>query len=296
MKKRTVGLLLVLLSGAVLGSMPELVALCKAQGANNALLLLFRFGALALLTLPAALRGGGLGASLRRHFGVLAFLSLTEGLTPILLYAAYGHLPTGLVTTLHFLYPMVVAVLCFLFFREKLSRAKLLCLALCLCGVFLTVDLTGGRGDAFGVAAALLSALTYGAYIVRLNKAEMRDVPPLRLAFFVGAGCFVVCLFYAAVTGGFSAVPEVTPAGWLCLTAAGILIAAGGALLMILGTRLTDAQTAAVASTSEPLASILLGVLFLHEPMDLRIALGCLLILSAVVLLARQNAREQKQK
>ena len=39
MKKRTVGLLLVLLSGAVLGSMPELVALCKAQGANNALLL-----------------------------------------------------------------------------------------------------------------------------------------------------------------------------------------------------------------------------------------------------------------
>ena len=66
----------VLLSGAVLGSMPELVALCKAQGANNALLLLFRFGALALLTLPAALRGGGLGASLRRHFGVLAFLSL----------------------------------------------------------------------------------------------------------------------------------------------------------------------------------------------------------------------------
>ena len=293
MKKKTAGLLLVLISGAVFGAMPGLVTYCKSEGANNALMLLFRFGILALIVLPLALRDGGLGRALRENWKPLLFLSVTEGVTPLLLYVGYDHLATGLVMTLHFLYPMLVTLLCVLAYREKLSPVKLFCLALCLAGVVLTLDLTSDKISVFGVVLALLSALTYAAYIVWLNKSAMRHITSTQIAFFVGVGCFLVALIYALISGSLAAVTQVSAKGWLAMTAAGTIIAAGGSLLMILGTRRTDAQTAAIASTLEPLTSIVVGVLFLEEPMNARIGIGCFCILAAVVILARLTAKER---
>ena len=293
MSKKRLGLALVLISGVVFGTMPYLVTSCYEQGANAVLMLLARFVSLAIVVLPWALKGGGLLRAFRGNWKTLLRLSVAEGLTPLLLYTAYSHMATGLATTAHFLYPMVVALWCVLGYREKLSRGKLLCLILCIAGVALTVDLQGGRISLLGISLSLLSSVTYAAYIVWMGKSEMHQINPFQIAFFVGVGCGLLALVYGAVAGDLAAAANVTPRGWLSMAAAGAAIAVGGSLLAIFGIRYTDAQTAAIASTLEPLTSIVIGVAFLGETLGLAAAIGCGLILLAAVLLPTLGAREE---
>jgi len=298
-KTRAPGLLLVILSGATFGVMPALVTFCYRQGATPMLVLLFRFSALSLAVLPWARRDGGLGRALRLNWKLLLPIGLAGGLTPLLLYTAYQSLSTGLTMTLHFLYPTLVMLWCVLVYRERLSGGKLLCLAFSVGGILLTLDLSDRRMSLLGVALALLSGLTYAAYIVWMKKLPLREITTFQLAFFVGLGCLGVAAGHGLLTGGFAAVRRVTLLGWVSLTLVGTILAVCGSLLFILGARRTDAQVAAIASTLEPLVSILVGVLLLHEPMHLRTGIGCALILAAVVLLpiftGKENAGAAEQ-
>jgi len=74
--------------------------------------------------------------------------------------AAYSLLPTGVVTIIHFLYPVIVAILCVFVFREKLSKHKLLCLVLCICGMLLMLDTSGQKLNAAGLIIAIASSFT----------------------------------------------------------------------------------------------------------------------------------------
>ena len=293
-RKKLLGLALVLFSGVVFGSMAGLKAICAEQGAGNALLLMSRFFFLALLVLPHALKDGNLGRAFRENWRTLLLLSVAEGLTPLLLYNAFDHMASGLAMTIHYLFPILVTVCCAVIYREKLSAYKLICVALSLAGIVLTVDLASGGFTPLGFALSLLSAVTYATYIVGLGKAKIRNITNFQIAFFVGVGCFCVATIYGFIGGALFEVAQVTPLGWLCVAAAGAIIACG-ALCFILGTRSTGAQAAAIASTLEPLTTIVIGVLFLGEGMTWRIAFGCLLILAAVVLLPIFTAKEEKE-
>ena len=293
MKRKTIGLLMVLVSGVVFGLMPILKKGCVSGGANGALLLMSRFFFLSLVMLPLALRDGNLLRAFRENWKTILLLVISEGPTPLLLYVAYDHLATGLVMTIHYLYPMVVVMWCALVYREKISRNKAICLTLSLVGVFLTVDLSSDGISLFGVTLALLSAVTYAAYIVWLEKKETTSLTSAQLAFFLGVGCFLIALVYALVIGTPANLPQVTAQGWLSLVGAGLLIGIGGSFLFMVGARRVDAQTAAISSTLEPLTSIIVGVCFMAEPMNLRIAIGCILILSAVTLMPIFTAKDE---
>lgn len=50
--------------------------------------------------------------------------------TTLMLYQSYLYIPTGMATTLHFLYPALTALLCRARFRERLGPWKLFALGL----------------------------------------------------------------------------------------------------------------------------------------------------------------------
>ena len=102
--------------------------------------------------------------------------------------------------------------------------------------------------------------------------------------FFTGISSIVLVFAFGMALGDFAV--SVTPIGWVAIAASNIFISVFGSLFFIIGVKHTDAQVSAIASTLEPIASIVIGVLFLHESVTARIAIGCVLILSAVILLA----------
>ncbi|MFX6409696.1 EamA family transporter, partial [Acinetobacter baumannii] len=78
------------------------------------------------------------GVSLRithRECRDLAICAIGFSATPILLLSSYHYLPSGLATTIHFVYPTLVLAGCVLFRHEKLTLRKVVCCILCTVGV-----------------------------------------------------------------------------------------------------------------------------------------------------------------
>lgn len=294
MKKTSKGLLLVIISGIVYGVMPGAVKFCISQGATKELMAFMRCFILALVLLPFVLKQKDTFKIYRDNFLKLFVLSAAGAATPLLLYAAYDHLDTGLSTTVHFLYPALVAVLSFLVLKEKLSKKKLLCLAMCVAGIFLMLEMQDGRISAKGLLIAFLSGVTWSLYIVLLKKFDIKDASSEQIAFYVEVNGAVFTALYIALAGG---IPErITPFGMLCVVGCDLFISVCGSLFFFLGVRNTDAQTAAIASTLEPITSIAAGLVFLGETISVRTGIGCALILAAVVILAAGAGGAEKEK
>ena len=104
------------------------------------------------------------------------------GLIGPLLFASYNYLASGLATTLHFVYPVLVVVACIAFRYERANRRKLVCCALCFAGI-LCFYTPGGDVSAYGVFLALASGVAWAYYIVHLNSSGLVTMAPFKLAF-----------------------------------------------------------------------------------------------------------------
>jgi len=116
------------------------------------------------------------------------------GLIGPLLFASYNYLASGLATTLHFVYPVLVVVACIAFRYERANRRKLVCCALCFAGI-LCFYTPGGDVSAYGVFLALASGVAWAYYIVHLNSSGLVTMAPFKLAFWL-------CVFSAVLVGG----------------------------------------------------------------------------------------------
>ena len=278
------GLLFVIISGIVFGVMPSAVSYCYAQGATTVMMVFFRYFLLSAVLLLRRRTLGGLWTDFLMYAKTLLPLGLCGAATPMLLFSAYRYLPTGVTTTIHYLYPMLVTLLCVAVFREKINRTKLLCVLLCLVGIGSMLDLSGGGLSRLGIVLAAASSVTWACYIVFLDKLDYGKLPSADIMLYVALISQSLFLVYGLITRSFSL--DMKPMGWGAVLLTDLVIAIFGSLFFALGARRTNAQAAAIASTLEPIVSILIGAVFLHETVNLRTAVGMVLILTAVILLS----------
>ena len=278
------GLLLVITSGIVYGIMPSAVTFCCSQGANKLLVLLFRYLTLTGVLFPIVAKQKNTWSLYRKNWLKFLVLSLAGVSTPLLLFSAYSLLPTGVVTTIHFLYPTIVALLCVFVFHEKLSKLKLLCLILCVSGMLLMLDTSGQTLNTTGLVITVASSLTWATYIVLLDKLDFQEATSIQIMFGVSLNGIVLALIVALASGMLAvSIPAV---GWFALLGTSVFISVCGELFFAIGVRETDAQASSIASTLEPITSLLVGVLILNEGITLQSTIGADLILTAVVLLS----------
>lgn len=286
MKASTRGLILIIISGIVFGIQPSAVQYCYQQGAVPVLVLLFRYGILALILLPVVLRQKDTWRYYKEHFWHFLLLGLASSSTPLLIYTAYRFLGTSLATGIHYFYPAVTAILGLIFLREKLSLLKIIALVFSVGGIFIMVDFNEGF-HLGGALIALASSVTFASYIVLLRRLKAPGISSWQILFFVAVNSFVFLGIYGLASGDLiRAVPAVTPTGWILLPVVTAVIAVFGTLFFTFGARETDALTSAIASTLEPIVCFLIGIFFLHEPYSVRTIIGAVLVISAVVLLA----------
>jgi len=86
----------------------------------------------------------------RRDFGVVFLLILFRAGCSLSLVFAYANIATGVASTIHFLYPLAVALAMTLFFRERCSRRLFTAIAVSLAGAALlsSGDIRSNGGDA----------------------------------------------------------------------------------------------------------------------------------------------------
>ncbi len=201
-------------------------------------------------------------------------------------FAALQYASAGLVALLLYLYPALVTIFSALLLRRQIGLGRGWAVAAALAGTALTV---GGdmHSQPLGVWLGVGAALIYSVYILVGEGVIMRTgpLPGATVVMLAAAGVFGS----TAITSGLSL--PATASGWLAVLA----IAVFSTLLAILGffkgLEKLGAADASTLSTLEPLITLTLAALVLGEVVSNVQLLGGLLILAAVVYLARHGIR-----
>lgn len=277
------GKVCLILSALIYGIAPMLAKIAYEGGVNGITLTFLRtFLMIPLLFVLMFTRGQSFRLNKKELLNIIALGVVGGSLSIISLYAAYDYISTGLATTLHFIYPLIIVVVSALIYREKITKAKLAAVMLVTIGIFLFVDLNTAA-DKIGVVMAVLSGVFYSFYVIYMDHSGLDKMDYVKLTFYImiimSAGTFV----FGAATKSIS-FKEMNSIGWTFSTLISFLITIGAIPLFQAGVRYEGASTAGIVSALEPITTIILGALFLGEAMGLVQYFGGAMIILGVVL------------
>lgn len=223
-----------------------------------------------------------------KEFFYLFFMATVFASSSIALFEALRYLDSGIVCTLLFVYPVIVALISTIFFRERLTKTSIFALFLVMAGIF-TLD--GGINDDLnfkGVFLTLLSASFDALYVVLVkNLKPLRHMRHDKLSFYVML--FAFCIFMLNVKFCTDLQPISDWRILLCVVALAVFPTVIALETISLAIRLIGPTTAAILGALEPITAITIGILLFHEVLTINSVIGIIFILVGVVMIILRN-------
>lgn len=203
--------------------------------------------------------------------------------TCLLLFLSYWILDAGIGSTILFVYPIMVALIMRIFFREKLNPATGLGMILSLVGIVLLYQPGGsGKFSFLGVIYVLLSALVYAVYMVNIRESSLRELSSETMTFY--AMLFGLPIFLLFLRGGADLQLPPDLFSWGCVVGLACCPALLSFVMLAVSIRYIGPTKAAVIGAFEPATAVLVSVLVFGEMLSLRQFLGIIVILGAVTM------------
>ena len=285
MNTKTKGYIIGSIAAATYGLNPLFALPLYGAGLDPDSVLFFRYlFSLPILALMIKLRGRNFKLQ-RKEILPVALMGFLFAISSLTLFQSYNHMAAGIASTLLFVYPIMVALIMAVCFKEKLTWTTALCIVLALSGIALLYR--GEDGDTLslvGVALVMISSLSYAIYIVSVNRPILKNIATLKLMFYGLA--FGMLIFLVRLDFGMSLkfVPSDQWYLWGSLIALAIfptVISLGCTTLAI---QYIGSTPAAILGALEPLTAVVIGVLVFGEPLTPRLLCGIVLIVAAVTL------------
>ena len=255
-----------------------------AEGINSATVLFYRF-TLAALMLGAVLLVKRQSFALTvKELAVTASLGVIFGFSALTLFLSFHLMDAGIASTILFTYPVFVALIMAVCFREKPSVVTVVSIGLALAGVGLLYR--GGDGATLhlgGMLLVLLSSFLYADYIVLVNKASLA-LSAVKLTFFVLIFCSLTMVSWSLFDGS-PIVLLPTAKMWFFGCFLAFVPTVLSLALMAVAVKEIGSTPTAIMGALEPLTAVVIGVTVFGEAFTLRLALGIVLILASVVLI-----------
>ena len=287
----TKGILYTVLSAVLFGITPLITTAVYGYGANSMTVVFYRsLFVIPMLAVIMKARGISFTISVRdlRNTGIIAVFG--SGLTTILLFSSYTYIDVGCATTLHFLYPVFVSLLCFAVYHERLGRRKLLALGMAFVGALCFFDLTN-TGSITGLIMAASSALTYAFYMVQLEKTRLSHQNAYKISFYLAIFILLETLVYHLL---FSSIQFILPLNaYLPILLLSLVSSFLAVVLLQKGIQKLGSSTASLFCLFEPITSVICGVFFLQEALTPAKAAGCLIILTALIIMSREQKKKE---
>ena len=287
----TKGILYTDLSAVLFGITPLITTAVYGYGANSMTVVFYRsLFVIPMLAVIMKARGISFTISVRdlRNTGIIAVFG--SGLTTILLFSSYTYIDVGCATTLHFLYPVFVSLLCFAVYHERLGRRKLLALGMAFVGALCFFDLTN-TGSITGLIMAASSALTYAFYMVQLEKTRLSHQNAYKISFYLAIFILLETLVYHLL---FSSIQFILPwNAYLLILLLSLVSSFLAVVLLQKGIQKLGSSTASLFCLFEPITSVICGVFFLQEALTPAKAAGCLIILTALIIMSREQKKKE---
>lgn len=254
------------------------------DGINANSVLFYRFAlAVVILGMLMAARRKSLKVS-RRELSLLCALGVVFSTSSITLYFSFCFMDAGIASTLLFVYPVMVAVIMALLFKERLPAVSVFAIMLALSGIAMLYHGDGGATlSTRGVMLVMFSSLSYAVYIVVVNKSPLR-MSSMKLTFYVLFFGMLTVLTNSFITG-LHIQMLTTPRMWSCAFMLALLPTVFSLVLMTISVHETGSTPTAVMGALEPLTAVVIGVAVFGEQLTSRLAAGIVLILTAVIMI-----------
>ena len=189
---------------------------------------------------------------------------------------------SGTIASLTFaMVPLVVAVLAWLFLRERLGWLGWVALALAVAGGVTLIGEPEGQVDAHGLLWLGATAALIALYFV-LSTPLTRSLSPMHTTTYVISGASIFFLVWGGVSGGLDF--AFARIGWLAILGLALLPTFIGMYTFMLGVGIVGATRASIVSALEPVLAVVLAVLILAErPSSLQMVGGALVIVASIL-------------
>lgn len=283
-KRRLIGYVAGILAGASYGANPLFGKALIESGVPIMVMLFFRYGiAASILALWMLARKESFRAG-RREIGLLVLLGLLFAGSSITLFCSYNYIPSGLATTLVYLYPVFVALI-MVFLRFYPSWQTWFSILATFGGIILlSAPSDGVQIQVPGVLLAIGAALCYSFYLVIVNRSKrIRNISEHTLTLYSLVTGTVLFAVIRAFQGGSMLEGVDTAADWGNLIGLAIVPTMISMLTLAMSTRFIGPTKTAVLGVFEPLTAILIGTILFGEPLTARMAVGIAICVAAVV-------------
>ena len=201
----------------------------------------------------------------------------------------------GIASTILFVYPVLVAIIMAVVFKEKVSPVTMFSIALAFVGISLLCKSPGGQTlSLVGITFVFLSSLAYAIYIVGVNRSSLKDMPIAKLTFYVllfGLSVYVVRLKFCT---GLQPIP--TPLLWVNAVSLAVFPTVISLVTMTKAIHYIGSTPTAILGALEPVTALFFGVLIFGEQLTPRIILGILMVITAVTLIIGGKTLLKKSK
>ena len=295
-KRRLAGYLAGFIAGVSYGTNPLFAKPLLESGVPVLVMLFFRY------SISAAILAVWMLAKRERfrvkgnEMALLALLGILFACSSLFLFFSYEFIPSGLATTLVYLYPVFVALI-MVFLRFYPSWQTWLSIIATFGGILLlSSPSTGASIRIPGIILAVASALSYAFYLVIVNRSKrIKNVSEHTLtlyALLTGAVLFAVIrtLQGGSITEGID-----TASDWGNLIGLAIVPTMISLLTLAMSSRYIGPTKTSILGVFEPLTAIMIGTLLFGEPLTVKMGIGVAVCIGAVVFMILRPAKTDRR-
>lgn len=281
MNAKAKGYILGSIAAASYGMNPLFALPLYKAGMDPDSVLFFRY-LFAIPLLGIMIKARGLSFKIqRKETFPLIIMGLLVALSSLTLFLSYNYMAAGIASTLLFVYPIMVALIMAMVFKEKLALQTIVCMLLALGGIGLLYKSEDGSTlSLIGTLLVFASSLSYAIYIVGINQTSLKNVATLKVTFYVllfGLSLFVARLLYSGVLN--------TPDQWYLwanLLALAVFPTAISFLCTTGAIQYIGSTPTAILGALEPVTAIFFGIAVFGESLTVRESFGLVMIIVAV--------------
>ena len=281
MNAKAKGYILGSIAAASYGMNPLFALPLYKAGMDPDSVLFFRYlFAIPLLGIMIKARGRSFKIQRKETFPLI-IMGLLVALSSLTLFLSYNYMAAGIASTLLFVYPIMVALIMAMVFKEKLALQTIVCMLLALGGIGLLYKSEDGSTlSLIGTLLVFASSLSYAIYIVGINQTSLKNVATLKVTCYVllfGLSLFVARLLYSGVLN--------TPDQWYLwanLLALAVFPTAISFLCTTGAIQYIGSTPTAILGALEPVTAIFFGIAVFGESLTVRESFGLVMIIVAV--------------
>ena len=212
---------------------------------------------------------------------VLSVLGLFYALSAEFLFIAYDFLSPGIASTIFFIYPIMVALILGIFFKEKITLATTISLVIVVVGVGILSIKDNFEINYIGLFVSLLGALMYALYMIIVNKTKIK-ASGVKVSFYSMVFASLFFLVKTLVLGNSVAIPSLKIGTHLALFA--LITTALSVVSLVYAIKYIGSTPTAIMGAVEPVVAVMISVGLFDETLTFSLIAGVIIIISGVLI------------